>query len=339
MWGWPNAEWCVWVGVCVCVQGVWRLKTTRKVQMSNVVVNRTAEFRQIRDETRRRQDIFKVPPHTEHQYRSIIPQGVDETGDVELVALNATTRVPDWLVDIEAAHCSLDNLKSELAAYQRMQSQHMMDVFVKDTRMALREVMAKSNEVTSCIRQAEEHILKLRNCKPGTDSEERTIRLNASRNAAKSFEELSKLFRKKQNFYMRELEKRQLVEQPASVWTTDNATAPPEGSAQQTQQQLMIQREETEQSRQTQISQLATTMQEVEGLFDQSRSMAIEQGSMLDRIDVNVEQAVDNTDRARIVLHKIENKQRHGIVKQVSVVLMSVNVAMFVLVLIKWWPR
>eukprot|EP01056_Protomagalhaensia_sp_Gyna25_P005027 Protomagalhaensia_sp_Gyna_25__5026@NODE_559_length_3124_cov_119_624311_g434_i0_p1_GENE_NODE_559_length_3124_cov_119_624311_g434_i0NODE_559_length_3124_cov_119_624311_g434_i0_p1_ORF_typecomplete_len298_score63_50SNARE/PF05739_19/6_1e09Syntaxin/PF00804_25/2_5e03Syntaxin/PF00804_25/8_3e07Syntaxin/PF00804_25/21DUF349/PF03993_12/92DUF349/PF03993_12/7_7_NODE_559_length_3124_cov_119_624311_g434_i08651758 len=296
--------------------------------MSNVVVNQTAEFRHARDEIRRRQEIFKVSTTEHNNYQSIPPPGID----VELATftdLQPTERAPTWLMDIEAAHCALDTLKNELGAFQRLQSQHLMNVFSKNMKTAVQEIVSKSNDVGTCIKNTEARIMKLRACHAGTDPVERTIRLNASRCVAKSFEELSNVFRKKQNYYVEELNKRELI---------PSTKPPPTSTSTNNQQEQMLVEAEAVRTV-TQVDQLFDTMQEVERLFDQTRSLAIEQGSMLDRIDVNVEEAVDNTERGRVILRKIEDRQRHGFAKRISVALFIVDVILLILLIIKWWPR
>eukprot|EP01054_Gregarina_sp_Poly1_P005950 Gregarina_sp_Poly_1__5949@NODE_3133_length_1350_cov_37_491816_g1991_i0_p1_GENE_NODE_3133_length_1350_cov_37_491816_g1991_i0NODE_3133_length_1350_cov_37_491816_g1991_i0_p1_ORF_typecomplete_len308_score54_45Syntaxin/PF00804_25/2_4e07Syntaxin/PF00804_25/2_4e03SNARE/PF05739_19/2_9e06Clathrin_lg_ch/PF01086_17/0_12VIT1/PF01988_19/0_42FeoC/PF09012_10/9_1e02FeoC/PF09012_10/0_53WASH7_C/PF14746_6/2_9FUSC/PF04632_12/3_3_NODE_3133_length_1350_cov_37_491816_g1991_i02241147 len=234
--------------------------------------------------------------------------------------------MPLWLMDIDAAHCSIDSLKTEMAVFQQVQSQHLADVFSKDDHVAIQRITHRSNEVSRCIRTAEAAIAKLAYAGSDAGEEERHVRLNASRAVAKDFEELTQLFRQKQNSYVQELSKRRSISEENEASTTQNASwtlDEPYQQQQQQQQRLIAHRTST---REREIEQMLETMHEVERLFDETRSVTIQQGSMVDRIDFNVEATLDNTDRGKLVLHKIEDRQRHGIVKQVSVILAAVNV-------------
>lgn len=74
------------------------------------------------------------------------------------------------------------------------------------------------------------------------------------------------------------------------------------------------------------IIRIAAAMDQVQELFQHTAGLVIEQGSMLDRVDTNVESALTGVQRARGVLSDVEDRQRRGLAKRISTVLLAANV-------------
>ncbi|EZG82154.1 putative syntaxin [Gregarina niphandrodes] len=77
-----------------------------------------------------------------------------------------------------------------------------------------------------------------------------------------------------------------------------------------------------------QIEHVQRLMEHVCYLFEETNKLTLEQGSMLDRIDANIDHAVARSLQGKKQVRLAEHKQRHGLAKQVSVVLIITNAVM-----------
>lgn len=169
----------------------------------------------------------------------------------------------------------------------------------------------------------------------------------------------STLFRKKQSAYLKKLRSLGGMSSPNPAYTdragtptqnpyTDPALAEQESdlsSAQSTLQQTQSQQlrrrtgvmDAAIDQREREIEQIAQGVIDLSHIFQELNSMVIDQGSLLDRIDYNVERTAEQTKEAEKELTTATRYQRKGTRRLVILLLVLLVVGMFILLLLK--PR
>merc|ERR1711964_244272 len=201
----------------------------------------------------------------------------------------------------------------------------MLDVFSDDRD---REIEDLSQTVTGLIRRCEAciHQMGVRN-DAGMTTRELAVRQNAQRALAGELQRASMMFRKRQKGFVAVLEKRDNKE-----WTDVVEDGPIDDIGFNDAQ--LIELEETERSveqRSEHITRIARSVQDLHHIFKELAVLVIDQGTVLDRIDYNVEQVVLKAREATVQLEKADKHQRSGRAMKCIFCLM---VAIFILIVI-----
>lgn len=132
-------------------------------------------------------------------------------------------------------------------------------------------------------------------------SEERKVRKNMSQSLMLRLQSYSQKFRKMQQKHLDLVQK---LEPAADLISLDHSQDSLEESDDQTY--------EVAKDRGEAINALVTNLQDLTEIFKDLSSLIVEQGNILDRIDFNIEQTLDSTEKANVELEKALNHQKCG---------------------------
>lgn len=183
---------------------------------------------------------------------------------------------------------------------------------------------------------------------------EKNIRLNVMRNLGAALHTKTKAFKNQQRDYLARLQKQQHIGNDLfAEITTDTGRKNLDPSLSNGDLGLMLdmaleqglsdeqQREldeiqERADDREKEIIGLVQNINELAGLFSELNVLVIEQGTLLDRIDYNVEQAVTNIHEGRVQLEKAEEKSSANWILKLMIGLLGLIVLEVILLAIKW---
>lgn len=263
----------------------------------------------------------------------------------------ANTLPPDWVNDVDAVNTtirSIQRLTSELAS---MHASRIGTVFGRDLDDMERQIERRTTEVTSLFRMAERHLQKVGQSTKRAGGEESTVGANVQRSLAMQLQGLSSEFRGRQRKYLADVKAQKsggLVESEArfGINLEDDGTLQNEyyddtafgggGGGGVSQQQLAVvdDLQSEIQSRDKEISQIAKSIEELGSIFKELAVLVIDQGTILDRIDYNMEAVVEHTKTGIQQLEKAERSQKSARpMKCIICLLCAIMVLLLILVM------
>jgi syntaxin 16 len=186
--------------------------------------------------------------------------------------------------------------------------------------------------MTRKFREAEDKLREIGRFDKTVPDAEVTVRKNVQRNLASKLQQLSVSFRRSQNDYMVRLQTQR--QNSSGIGGGDDSQNGSANSA-----FLLTQEEEQEsltrkiQYRDAEIGRIAKSIQELATIFKELATLVIEQGTILDRIDYNMEQVVDRTERGVLELDKAEKYQRSNRANYCIFTLVALIVILFALII------
>jgi len=253
----------------------------------------------------------------------------------QAVVLELAALPPRWVDFADEAREGLGDLRARLARLQRAQQRRLLRVF-DDGAGPEKEVQAISDEVGAAIRQCEGQMRKVEAWSAGEDPGGRghEVRQQVHRGLLAQLQELVLQFRRAQKGYLRELRSRQQAGDCDERSTSASSGAAPLELGLEGRQEL----ESTELDvahRSAEICRIASSVSELHAIFKELALMVIDQGTVLDRIDYNIEQAGHQAGRAATVLRKTERAQRSQGSMKCILVLAAINMLLLLLLMLK----
>ena len=268
---------------------------------------------------------------------------------------------PRWLDIQDEITQHLSSIAGQMKKLDQLHAKHILPGFDDEAVKAReeREIEALTNYVTkgfnACQRAIKriDSMLRQQSSQSGADE---TMAKNLQISLATRVGEVSTLFRKKQSAYLKKLrtlggmsspafgEGRSGTPSLAQNPYTDPAMMEEEAdrsSAQSTLQQTAQVRlrkgvmDTAIVQREREIEKIAQGVIDLSNIFQELNSMVIDQGSLLDRIDYNVERTVEHLEKAEKELVVATKYQRKGTRRLLILLLILLVVGMFILLLLK----
>jgi len=166
--------------------------------------------------------------------------------------------------------------------------------------------------------------------------QEESVRKNLQSQLASQLQELSVSFRKTQKDYLQRLKGRQQKGKKLPVDDEDDGReARFEGGFTEGQSHKTVQAEIMVEQREKEILQIAKSINDLAAIFKDLSTLVIEQGTILDRIDFNIEQTSHNTKEGVKQLVQAQNQQK-GYRNKLIMLLLCIGVlVMLAVVLLK----
>jgi syntaxin 16 len=255
---------------------------------------------------------------TEVHQRLLTPSSPDE-----MVAMP-----PAWVATLAEGQEVLAAIRDRVEALERVQKKRMQDVFNAQDRDA--EIDDLSSTIAGLIKRCEACVQQMsgRNNGAGTKREAK-VRENAQCALAQALQESSKQFRKQQKSFVATIEKRDGG--PAWLELGDSNEPIDDFGFTDTQLIELEERESEVDNRSEQITKIAKSVTELNSIFKELAVLVIDQGTVLDRIDYNLEQVSVKTQEATKQLEKADKAQRSG---RAMKCIMALIIGIFILIVI-----
>ncbi|KAL3809906.1 hypothetical protein ACHAXA_005320 [Cyclostephanos tholiformis] len=225
---------------------------------------------------------------------------------------------PDWVDDVDAVNATISDIRRLTSELTSMHASRIGTVFGRDLDDMERRIERRTTEVTTLFRKAERHLQRVGASTRRAGGEESLVGANVQRSLAMQLQSLSADFRQGQRRYLSDVKAQKsggLMESEArfGINLEDDGTLQSRndygfGSVQQMSVVDDLQAEI--QSRDTEISQIAKSIEELGAIFKELAVLVIDQGTILDRIDYNMEAVVEHTKTGIQQLEKAEKSQK-----------------------------
>lgn len=271
---------------------------------------------------------------------------------------------PRWLDIQDEINTLLGEVASKMKRLEQLHAKHVLPGFDDESVKAKeeREIEALTQEITrgftTCqnrIRKIDAMLREQQQQQGGNlSSADETMARNLKISLATRVGEVSTLFRKKQSAYLKKLRSLGGMSSPLDRSSTPIAQNPytdpammesetDRSSAQSTLLQTAQVRRRTGvmdsaiQQREGEIERIAQGVIDLSNIFQELNSMVIDQGTVLDRIDYNVERTAEYVKEAEKELTVATGYQKKSTKRKIIFLLFLIVVGMFILLLVK--PR
>jgi syntaxin 16 len=249
-----------------------------------------------------------------------------------------------WVDDVDSIHAILSDIRRNVGVLNSLHANRLSSVFGKDLELKERDIEALTRDITTQFRSCERLLQKVGAATKTSTEEERRIGANVQRSLAKQLQEVSADFRQKQRKYLKDV---QIQKSGGSVsenkFGIDLEPALAEDQADEysgnKQQRLAIVEDlqEAVQSRDREIAKIAESIEELGSIFKELAVLVIDQGTILDRIDYNMEAVVEHTREGISQLEKAEKQQKSARPLKCIICLLSTIAVLLILLILKHW--
>lgn len=245
---------------------------------------------------------------------------------------------PAWVDVSDEIASNVQRARSKMAELAKAHAKALMPSF-GDGKEDQHKIEALTHEITDLLKKSEKKLKKLSS---GGTSEESNIRKNVQRSLATDLQSLSVELRKKQSTYLRRL--RQQTEGPDGVdlemnlngkqSTRDDDEFDDLGFNEH-QMAKLKKSEAFTVEREQEIQQVVESVNELAQIMKDLSVLVIDQGTIVDRIDHNIQNVAASVDDGLKQLQKAERSQKRGGMIMCATVLVVMCLVMLVLLILK----
>lgn len=254
---------------------------------------------------------------------------------------------PIWVETVEELNKDIQTTEKDLKKLKRLHQERLKVSFNdEDEKTQDRDIEVLTQGMTRTLKKCEQRLKKIATQGNVKDLpyEERVVRLNVMRSKASLVQVLSNTFRTTQKSFLDNLKKSRThsvkneaffddFENDGLDELTDQIHAAiDKGLSPQHLQQLQ-EREQNASQREKEIIAIAKSVNELAEIFRELSVLVIQQGTILDRIDYNVEQTVVQLKGAKQELQKSEKYQKKN-KTTMCIMILIVCIAIAALILI-----
>ncbi|KAJ0023700.1 hypothetical protein NQD34_003599 [Periophthalmus magnuspinnatus] len=252
-------------------------------------------------------------------------------------AIGVTKKLPPkWIDGVDEIQYEISRVRQKMKELAVLHDKHMNRPTLDDSSEEEHAIEITTQEITQMFHRCQRAVTGLQTrCGHCTEQEERLLR-NVVSSLAQSLQDLSTNFRHTQSGYLKRMKNREerskhffdsgpLMEEDEDLAIYDRGF---------TEDQLMLveQNSVMVQEREREIRNIVQSISDLNEIFRDLATMVVEQGTVLDRIDFNVEQACVKTEDGLKQLQKAEQYQKKNR-KMLVILILFVIVVVLILIL------
>ncbi|KAL0978243.1 hypothetical protein UPYG_G00167910 [Umbra pygmaea] len=252
-------------------------------------------------------------------------------------AIGVTKRLsPKWVENVDEIQYEITRIQQKMKELAALHDKHMNRPTLDDSSEEEHAIEITTQEVTQMFHRCQRAVTSLQTrCGHCTEQEERLLR-NVMSSLAGSLQELSMSFRHTQSSYLKRMKNREerskhffdsgpLMEEDEDLALYDRGF---------TDDQLVLVEQNTVmvEEREREIRQIVQSISDLNEIFRDLAGMVVEQGTVLDRIDFNVEQSCVKTEEGLKQLQKAEQYQKKNR-KMLVILILTVIVVILIFIL------
>ncbi|XP_052194120.1 syntaxin-43-like isoform X3 [Diospyros lotus] len=245
---------------------------------------------------------------------------------------------PAWVDVSEEITANVQRVRVKMAELAKTHAKALMPSF-GDGKEDQRRIEALTQEVTILLKKSEKRLQRL---SAGGPSEDSNLRKNVQRSLATDLQSLSVELRKKQSTYLKRLQ--QQKEGPDGIDLEMNLNGKNSRKVDddlddmgfnEYQMAKLRKNEVFTAQREREIQQVVESVNEVAQIMKDLSVLVIDQGTIVDRIDYNIQNVAASVEEGFKQLQKAERRQKQGGMVRCATVLIIMCFVMLVLLILK----
>lgn len=249
--------------------------------------------------------------------------------DMESGFAKTTSKLPpDWTGDVEEIQYEMTKIKNKLKELSMLHDKHLNRPSMDDNFDQEKQIDQITQDITQILGQNQMKIRKMsiRNTNSGSNSSytDKCLIKNVVSNLATSLQDLTTFFRKNQNLYLKKIHSRKERSNmlfDTSQYSTSSALMIEENCDEDEddanllnlkQDQLQTNRANKQliNEREQEITHVVRSIEDLNEVFKNLATMIVDQGTVLDRIDYNIEKVAVHVDHGLVELQKAQKHQK-----------------------------
>uniref|UniRef100_H0W9U4 Syntaxin-16 n=2 Tax=Cavia porcellus TaxID=10141 RepID=H0W9U4_CAVPO len=255
-------------------------------------------------------------------------------------AIGVTKRAPPkWVEGVDEIQYDVGRIKQKMRELASLHDKHLNRPTLDDSSEEEHAIEITTQEITQLFHRCQRAVQALpsRARRACSEQEERLLR-NVVASLAQTLQELSTGFRRAQSGYLKRMKNREERSQhffDTSVPLMDDGDGNALYDRGLTDDQLVLVEQNTlmVEEREREIRQIVQSISDLNDIFRDLGAMIVEQGTVLDRIDYNVEQSCIKTEDGLKQLHKAEQYQKKNR-KMLVILILFVIIVVLIVVLV-----
>lgn len=219
----------------------------------------------------------------------------------------------DTLDDIEGNIKTIKKHMNELRSLHQKAGKTTFDE--KQENDAQRKIEVITLEITNLFRKTQmllKRIASIGNKEGNLPYQERLVRLNVMRGKAKEIQNLSKEFRRHQKEFLSRMDNQSGQHMNSLLDEDDEMICFERKGFNDAQMQQIQQMQEQSSQRSEEIMKIVKSVEELSQMFNELQVLIVQQGTVLDRIDYNVEKTLVDLQKSKKELKSAETYQKRS---------------------------
>ncbi|CAH1779246.1 unnamed protein product [Owenia fusiformis] len=268
---------------------------------------------------------------------------ITSSGDLEMGFSKSNRLPPEWIDGVEEIQFEITRIKLKMRDLASLHDKHLNRPTLDDSIDEEHAIEIQTQETTQMFMRCQRLVQKINSRSNQGTTQERKLSQNIVSSLARTLQELSTNFRKSQSAYLRRLKGReerskQYFDLPGNSMGTSGLDDGPEETLFDrgfTEVQLQEVDDNTQliQQREQEINNVVKSITELNDIFRDMASMIVDQGTILDRIDYNIESTATTVEKGLQQLQKAEKYQKKNRKMLVIVVLAVVIIVMLIILI------
>ncbi|CAG7878311.1 unnamed protein product [Brassica rapa] len=270
-----------------------------------------------------------------HPKRSYTPVSTEDPGTSSKGAVTVGLP-PDWVDVSEEISVNIQRARTKMAELGKAHAKALMPSF-GDGKEDQHQIESLTQEVTFLLRKSEKQLQRL---SKGGPSEDSSVRKNVQRSLATDLQQLSMELRKKQSTYLKRLRLQKEDGGDLEMNLNGSSSRAEDDDFDdilfsEHQMSKIKKSEEISVEREKEIQQVVESVNELAQIMKDLSALVIDQGTIVDRIDYNIQNVSSTVEDGLKQLQKAERTQRSGGMVKCASVLVILCFIMLVLLILK----
>ncbi|XP_062233749.1 syntaxin-43-like [Phragmites australis] len=245
---------------------------------------------------------------------------------------------PAWVDVSEEISANMQRARTKMTELAKAHAKALMPSF-GDGRDDQRAIEVLTHEITDLLKRSEKRLQKL---SMKDSSEDSNVRKNVQRSLATDLQNLSMEFRKKQSSYLKQLRRQKEGQDGIDLEMSINGTKSTfeddefdDVGFTEVQTSKLKKSEAFTREREREIEQVVESVNELAQIMKDLSVLVIDQGTIIDRIDYNIQNVAASVEEGYNQLQKAERTQKKGGMVMCVTVLVILIFIMIILLILK----
>ncbi|CAH8322693.1 unnamed protein product [Eruca vesicaria subsp. sativa] len=278
---------------------------------------------------------FTRSNHSSYAPLSTNDPGTSSSNDAFTIGLP-----PAWVDDSEEITFNIQKVRDKMGELAKAHSKALMPTF-GDNRGDQRVVEMLTHEITDLLRKSEKRLHNLST--RGGPSEESNLRKNVQRSLATDLQSLSMELRRKQSTYLKRLQQQKEGQDGVDLEFNMNGKMSRLDEDEELggmgfdehQTVKLKEGQHVSAEREREIQQVLGSVNDLAQIMKDLSALVIDQGTIVDRIDYNIQNVSTTVEEGYKQLQKAERTQREGAMVKCATILLILCIIMIVLLILK----